>query len=238
MRFCIRDDDTSFFTRPDDLENCYAALWAGGPVSLAVVPFHKGCRSKGIPEAYHATGDTYPLGDNHELVKYLREQVSAGRVEIMLHGITHADHNGTPEFASDTDLSSAVIEAKVYLEQLLDCQVSVFVPPHNRISRAGLKAVTAAGLHLGCMAAPRLAWNRRHWRTWYELLRFRMWLAATGHKPIWPLKLGDHREIAGHAVTPSADHDKNVAALQLARRFNGVFCLATHYWEFDVPHRQ
>ena len=37
MRCAIRDDDTSFFTRPDDLERVYGRYWGRGiPVSLAV----------------------------------------------------------------------------------------------------------------------------------------------------------------------------------------------------------
>jgi hypothetical protein len=41
MEFCIRDDDTSYFTTPDDLEEVYGSITDHGPVSLAVVPFHQ-----------------------------------------------------------------------------------------------------------------------------------------------------------------------------------------------------
>jgi len=37
--FAIRDDDTSFFTRPEELEAVYRSLWGQIPISLAVVPF-------------------------------------------------------------------------------------------------------------------------------------------------------------------------------------------------------
>ena len=39
MYFCIRDDDTSFFTSPEELERVYGQISQLGPVSLAVVPF-------------------------------------------------------------------------------------------------------------------------------------------------------------------------------------------------------
>ena len=39
MYFCIRDDDTSFFTSPDELELAYGEIMKHGPVSLAIIPF-------------------------------------------------------------------------------------------------------------------------------------------------------------------------------------------------------
>ena len=39
VRIAIRDDDTCFFTRPEELEAVYAPLGEWLPVSLAVTPF-------------------------------------------------------------------------------------------------------------------------------------------------------------------------------------------------------
>ena len=37
--FAIRDDDTSFFTSPEELDSVYSNYWGKVPISLAVVPF-------------------------------------------------------------------------------------------------------------------------------------------------------------------------------------------------------
>ena len=49
------------------------------------------------------------------------------------------------------------------------------------------------------------------------------------------MDLADHREIAGNFVTPSANFERSKAAFETALNLNGVFCLATHYWELSVP---
>ena len=89
LRFCIRDDDTCFFTRPEELERAYGLITQSGPVSLAVVPFCRAGTSKAVPEQLRRTWSVHPLHENVELVEYLREKVRAGRFEIMLHGYHH-----------------------------------------------------------------------------------------------------------------------------------------------------
>ena len=50
LRFCIRDDDTNFFTQPEELERAYGRITQLGPVSLAVVPFCRAGTNKAVPE--------------------------------------------------------------------------------------------------------------------------------------------------------------------------------------------
>lgn len=52
MKFAIRDDDTSFFTQPEQLLRVYEGIWDRAPVSLSVVPFHGRTPSGGIPPEY------------------------------------------------------------------------------------------------------------------------------------------------------------------------------------------
>jgi hypothetical protein len=51
----------------------------------------------------------------------------------------------------------------------------------------------------------------------------------------WILDLGDHREIAGNAVTPLSTLKSNQMTLDRAFEVGGVFCAATHYWELEAP---
>jgi hypothetical protein len=235
MYFCIRDDDTSYFTSPEELEKAYGEITRWGPVSLAVVPFHRAGTSKAVPEKFRGRGSVHPLHENRALVEYLRTGVSEGRFEIMLHGYHHDEPSQQWEFSAGKDLLQKVMNGRKYLEDLLSAPIRVFVPPHNAIGRAGLRAIVRANLHLGCVAGLRSAWSplsQATWRTWLEL---RKWQKSGGLGIPWILDLGDHREIAANAVTPSSTINWNETVFEKTLAMGGVFCAATHYWELDCP---
>ena len=235
LRFCIRDDDTNFFTQPEDLERVYGRITEMGPVSLAVVPFCRAGSNKAVPADLRGRLTVHPLHENRALVSYLREKVAAGRFEIMLHGYYHDEPHGRPEFSAGNDLHRRVLEGRRYLEDLLDTKIRVFVPPHNAIGRSGLRAIAQERLHLGGAAGVRGGWpllSRGTWSLWRQL---RNWRQHGGLGVPWILDLGDHREIAGNAVTPLSRLKTNEMTLDGAFEIGGVFCAATHYWEMDVP---
>jgi hypothetical protein len=118
---------------------------------------------------------------------------------------------------------------------LIGTPVRVFVPPHNTIGRDGLRAIARAGLHLGGAAGIRSGWPPWSPRSWNLWVRLRRWQMSGGLGLPWVLDLGDHRELAGHPVTPLSRLDRNEAILRSAIAVNGVFCAATHYWELDSP---
>lgn len=237
MYFCIRDDDTSFFTLPEELEHAYGEVSQWGPVSLAVIPFCRAGLSKGIPDRFRGQWSTHPLHENRALVEYLRAGVSSGRFEIMLHGYHHDEPDGRLEFSSGNNLAQKVIDGRKYLEDLFGTSIRVFVAPKNTIGKKGLHAIARAGLHLGGTAGVRAGWSltsRFTWTTWGKLRKWR----ASGEVGIpWILDLGDHREIPGNAVTPTSLFNRNKAAFETAATMGGVFCAATHYWELDVQSR-
>jgi len=235
MNFCIRDDDTSFFTSPEELESVYGELSRWGPVSLAIIPFCRAGRSKGIPERYKEHWSVHPLHENPAIVSYLREGLAQGRYEAMLHGYYHDEPNTHEEFEKGNDLERRVIEGRSYLEDLLGTKVRVFVPPRNRIGKDGLRAIARAGLQLGGIAGVRLGWPIRSWKTWKTWSKISHWKRHGGVGVPWVLDLGDHREISGNAVTPSASIQRNRRAFDAALAADGVFCAATHYWEMRMP---
>src|SRR5262247_2992498 len=130
MDFCIRDDDTSYFTSPDDLERAYGEVTKYGPVSLAIIPFCRAGMSRGIPKAYRERWSIHPLEENTALVQYLRQGIADGRYEAMLHGYHHDELGIQREFIDGKDLKDKVREGKRYLEDLLHTTIHVFVPPH------------------------------------------------------------------------------------------------------------
>lgn len=235
MQFCVRDDDTSFFTSPEELEQAYGELSRYGPISLAVVPFHRAGTSKGVPEKYRRRWSVHPLHENRSLVEYLRLGIASGRYEVMLHGYHHDEPDGHYEFCSGTNLARRVADGRKYLEDLLGAHIRVFVPPHNTIGRDGLHAIAQEGLHLGGVAGVRSGWPRASARSWGLWLRLRRWRMTGGAGLPWVLDLGDHHEIAGHPVTPVSKSRLNEASFAAALSAQGAFCAATHYWELSAP---
>jgi predicted deacetylase len=235
MYFCIRDDDTSYFTSPEELESAYGEISRLGPVSLAVVPFCRAGSSKGVPAAHRMRWSVHPLHENGPLVDYLREGMSQGRFEVMLHGYNHDVPDALPEFVGGENLRQKVADGRHYLEDVLGTTVKVFVPPHNAIGRRGLQAIAEEGLHLAGTAGVRAGWpllSRKTWRTWRRLRRWR----RTGAVGVpWTLDLGDHREIPGVSITPASSFHQNETMLKEALAKGAVFCAATHYWELEAP---
>jgi len=233
--FCIRDDDTNFFTSPEDLERVYGEVSQWGPISLAVVPFHRAGTSGAVPEKFRGRWSVHPLHENKPLVEYLRTGIAQGRFEIMLHGYYHDEAHGRAEFASGNDLARRVADGRQYLEDLLGTTIRVFVPPWNSVGRRGLRAIALAGLHIGGTTGVRSGWPLLSRKTWSLWLWLRRWRESGGLGVPWVLDLGDHREIPGNAVTPSSRLQHNEAIFESALMSEGVFCVATHYWEHAAP---
>jgi hypothetical protein len=148
VKVAIRDDDTCFFTQPEQLERVYGAYWERVPISLAIVPVHAATRSKGIPPEYWEGEREFPLADNTELVDFLREQIAGGRVAPMLHGYSHKNYPDGYEFQVGPDLGGRLRRGRAYLAELLGRPVRTFVPPHNALSRRGIEALDAEGMNV------------------------------------------------------------------------------------------
>lgn len=240
MKFAIRDDDTSYFTRPETIERVYGRIWDRIPVCLATIPFAKGYRSPAVPAAYWTSGEIFPLDRNAELVAGLRELVARGRVSVALHGFTHEDFPGGWEFQAAPDPERRVREGLAYLRAQTGAEVSIFVPPHNALSRRGLAAVRAAGLNLlGSFLSfhpARRPWDRRTPLNWWRVQRYR---AATGRRRsdrfVYPflLRYTRHAEFGCHSLVPGTTFPDLVRGFDEARRAGGHFCVATHHWELD-----
>lgn len=241
MRVALRDDDTCYFTAPELLERGYGEMWEHVPVCLATVPFAVGYPRKGIPEEHWYSGRAFPLELNGRLVELLRDLIKKRRVTIALHGYTHQDYPEGYEFEAAADLERRVKEGRSYLEALLEVKISLFVPPHNALSRRGLKAVSAAGFNiLGSFLSFRPSRRPWEWRTlpnWWRVQRFRRVTGKTRRDPlIYPriLRYRRHGEFGCHLLLPGTTLGELMRGFEEARVFGGDFCLATHHWELDA----
>ena len=104
MRFAIRDDDTNFFTDPDELIQAYGQIWDFCPPTLSVITHVKGdwpAWTKKIYQFKHEINwdhwrkdDTvFPLHDNQALVKFLKENLQKEKIDVSFHAVHHRNED-------------------------------------------------------------------------------------------------------------------------------------------------
>lgn len=230
MRFLIRDDDTCAFTNPEELLKCYEQIWDVIPINLSVTPFRIPGRFSGVPRALYGQEKPIPLAENPELVSFLKQEQSRGRLHIALHGYHHTMPHGLPEYVGGNSLFEKTVHGKAYLEQLLECRISTFVPPNNKIGRAGFDAIVRNGLNLvnipsfthpGCRPF--------RWKDIGNIGRVAYFKIIKKMRYPFVLRFHDHKEVTFHSVTPAQRMDTLITSFEQCRNVNGVFILAMHY---------
>jgi hypothetical protein len=241
MKVAIRDDDACYFTDPADLERVYHDVWDRVPVCLATVPFAIGYERVGIPPEHWHDGKAFALERNAALTDFLKSLVDRKRATIALHGYTHQDYPDGFEFQSAPDPERRVEHGLRYLRDTLGATVSIFVPPHNAMSKRGLAAVGAAGLNiLGSFLSFRPSmrpWDYMTPANWLRVTSFRLGTRRTrADRLIYPyvLRYADHGEFGCHSLIPGTTVNELADAFDEAKEAGGDFCVATHYWEVDA----
>lgn len=236
--FSIRDDDTSFFTSPQELERVYSKYLGKVPIALATVPFSVSEHRGRVFDSRYKSNDQVALGENKELVEWLKEKTRLGQIEIMLHGYNHQYKYingrwvGEYGWKSAQQLSDETLQGKLYLEELLDVEIRIFVPPSNTISVAGIYAIRKAGLNLSgimgrCGDRPlTLDYPYAYIKRW-------TWRIIRGEAFPFPISLGGIKELRAYALTPRADFNYLLNQLIICSKINAPFVVATHYWEFN-----
>lgn len=234
MRFAIRDDDTNYFTKPEQLVRAYSKIWDKCPISLSVIPFHAYTKSGGIPEKYWKGNGIFPIGKNKQLVEFLKTKVKEGKVSIMLHGYSHKDNPDGYEFDTGENLYEKVKEGKRYLEEIFGVKIRAFVPPHNTLSKAGLNAVIRNGLNI--VNVPPFKPRNRTMGFNIILPFIKVKFFSLRYKKFYPkvLRFGDHKEVFSCCLTPLVSFEDLKSDFDFFCKMKGDFILATHYWEFNA----
>jgi len=244
MKFAIRDDDTCYFTDPADLERVYHDVWDHVPICLATVPFAIGYERVGIPREHWHDGEAFAIERNGALTALLKGLVDSRRATIALHGYTHQDYPDGFEFQAAPDPERRVNDGLRYLRETLS-KISIFVPPHNAMSRRGLSAVGSAGLNiLGSFLSFRPSmrpWDHMTPANWIRITQFRLNTGRTKRdRLVYPhvLRYADHGEFGCHSLIPGTTVEELKRGFDEARSAGGDFCLATHYWEVDAAMKR
>ena len=233
MKIAIRDDDTSFYTNPQDLKKAHEIL-GDIPISLSVVPFTVKDHTGNKP--YGDIGDEYPkyvgIDKNEELVEFLKEKVKEGKYEILLHGINHEykkiDGEWVPEmlFKDKEELIEKVKEGKDYLNKTFDTDIKVFVAPSNAIDKNGIIAIENSNLNFSGIIRHR----DRPLSFKYCISYIKRWSyrAFTGLQYGGVLYYGKHDEIIAYPVNRFEQLLKEYYG---CKKHNHPFVIFTHYWE-------
>ena len=237
--FIIRDDDTCFFTKPEDIEWAYKDFYNTYPVTLAATPFLKeSFLSWQVSSEFWHTKEIFDIGNNKELIKYLKSKIKEGKIWIALHGINHTykveNHKITPEFLMNIDnLETKLKKAKSYLEKIFWIKINEFVPPSNTLSINAYKALNKLNFNLLNLPWSKKWFNRpifslKH--TYYFMKRI-MFLKKHWFDSPFPLLLDNHWELWSQTLTPWTDIKILKKSFLFCYENNLPFCLATHYWE-------
>lgn len=235
MKFVIRDDDLNYFSTPADIERWYQRIFSAGiPVGFSSIPFVT--PSSDVypfypPEtAIQVENKEYPIGDNNELVAYIKANP---HIEILQHGTTHKTEAGVFEYARKISRTET-IRGRKHLEHTFDTTVDIFVPPHDWIGESGIHSVEAAGMNIirGRGAGLRnLILRFRYLLNFIRMFLFKVRHALSGAIPPYPfvLDFGRHKEVCSYRL-----EDIDVfTGLTYAHRKKGVFVVVTHLHFFN-----
>ena len=241
MRFAIRDDDTSYFTRPEELDRLWGDFLPHVPVSLAVVPVSLEPFHLGDLERFYQGPDQHALRENRDLVNWLRTHLLDGSIAVMCHGYSHEYRRTGPRHLEQEyiwkpfdQLRRETREGRRQLEATLGCPVTTFVPPGNGISSAGMAAVRSSFSNI--LTTLPLRRPQDLTADWPHL-------AAYGRRLYYQIRHGianpfgedlrGLRLIPSVSVTARASWEEVRDTLLLCHRLNANFIAAVHYWEVD-----
>ena len=235
IKLAIRDDDANYFTKVSDLESIYKEL-SFFPISFAVVPYVTDVLG-GCPDTF---GNSTPrwVGDNRELIDWLKCKVEKGECDILMHGISHEYHLDDmvkiPEmiWRKDEDLKNRVSIAKHEMESLFDYIISVFVAPSNKISKNNLQCIVETGMDFSGIIP--ISFQRKF--TFRNICSyFKRWFFRVKDRLPFPniLYYSDHKEI--NACTMQG-YNYLVKMFQYCERISSPMVINVHYWHLrDNP---
>lgn len=259
MRIAIRDDDTNFFTQPEELEACYKDVWTQVPPTLCVISQVKGDWKHWVHQIYKTRHETdwdawardnevYPLANNPSLVQFLSQKIAEGTLDVGFHAKHHRNEDQVlpagmsnnyvrgAEFFTSRDLTTLISTEVGHLNNLLHTNISVFTPPQNLLSQKGYRAVIQAGLNI-CGGGITMYKKERTAAGIANLCRQAMFkIKHRGVDYPFVLRFARHNEIVYHyPLQPTTEIKTLIRAFEHVRAFDGDFVLSTHYVEFNYP---
>ena len=239
VKLIIRDDDCNFFTRPEDIENVYKRI-PDFPVSFAVVPIVTDVIG-GCPDTKDNTIPRY-IGENMEIVSYLRDRLKKSNCDILLHGITHGykysiENVKIPEMVwrnNQPNLSEEIAYWKKDFENLFGCSIKCFVAPSNTIGKDALKAVYSNGLNFSGIISVKFERYFSLLTLWNYIRRIYV-RAIRNYAHPGLLDYGTHKELNANN---HLEYDYLVNLFHYCEKYDYPLAINVHYWHMrDYPEK-
>ncbi len=236
MKVILRDDDTCYYTKVDELEKAFDDL--GVPVTLSVIPF-----------ACYAHADTYPfingmpksdrsyepIGNNTELVEYLKQNIENSRYQIAIHGFHHEYFKCGDTWKEETmfcqlsEQRKLLLEGKEYLEDCFEIKITEYVAPSNAVSEKIRTVLDETGLNTNSITGKRIS---RSFSFRYLLcyLKKQLYDLLYKEKYCGVMKYKNHKEIAMFEFLTVNNIMKQY---NYCKKHNFDLVLFTHYWDLN-----
>lgn len=240
MKFVIRDDDLNYFSSPDDIKKWYQEIFDMEiPVGFSVIPFVKPSSdvytNRDVYTHFEIEKE-FPISNNKELVKYIR---SNNLIEVLQHGCTHQTKNGVFEYCQDKNLIKDTLRGKRELENAFNCDVRIFVPPHDRISNHGIEAIEKARLNIIRGKGFRNFLIRKEYflnipKMVLHVLRY----PDRTRMPAYPyvLDFGKHKEAYSYRLNDN-NLEELLMGLEYVKRKKGNFIVTAHLHDFNEKRK-
>lgn len=232
VKLVIRDDDMNFFTRVEDIEKVYKDI-SFFPVSFAIIPQVMDVSTCG--KCPDTIGNTIPrwVGDNKELISWMKEKLKEEKADALLHGITHHYElikkvwQGEMLWRKEPDLVNEIAQQKERLSEALNYPISVFVAPSNEISKYAIKCVAVSGLDFSGIVPIDFQREltiknlRNYAKRWFYRVKDRLPYPGI-------LEYSTHKEIN---ACSAMGYDYLVKMFHYCERMKTPMAVNVHYWQ-------
>jgi predicted deacetylase len=151
----IRDDDISYFTPPNILEDIYGEILDDNKISFSVIPniyasidlnktggYYKNKKLDYDPlidPEYRGKKEYYNVENNYKLIEFLNKK----NINVLQHGYAHERINNIPEFSINNRdiIYERAIKGKNILKKIIKKDIDIFIPPWNSVSKEAFKAL-------------------------------------------------------------------------------------------------
>lgn len=240
VKLIIRDDDMNYFTKVEDIKFVYKDLQMC-PISFAVIPTVIDVSTAGA--CTDTRGNTSPryVGDNQELVEWMKEEYAKGKIDILLHGITHSYKfsGGNRQFEmqwrdGEPNLSQTLHYWKDNLSSLFGCDITCFVAPGNRITKYTLYSAIKAGMNFSGIVAMKQERQITIRNICCYLKRWCMRL-STGLQYPAVLHYSTHNELN---ACPLREEEYLYKMFEWCKTHDAPMAINVHYWDLrDKPQQ-
>lgn len=239
MKVAIRDDDTSYFTKPKDLQRAYDFLNEDDCVSLSVVPYTVPVhRDDVFPYGKEIGMGYYDIAENTELLEYLKKKYKQGKVDILLHGYSHeyqlSENKWLAEmkWKSSSQLKEEIPKGKKHLEKLLGMNISVFVAPNNSIDKKAISVLENLQMNYsGIIGVRDRKVNLRY--IYNFIIR---WGFRIVKKVQYPgiMNYGKHKELNAYTID---NYERLIYEYHICKARKVPFVIYTHYWQLNTDEK-